>query len=103
MPVNHVGFSTGPHGQAFLIRTEPRWTAAVVTIVDKLCSLTGHRMCMSALMMWSLDLSDRHTDEFVIPTSRQTLRDYCLWRGDWAVVLFEDDDPADYREGSPQA
>jgi hypothetical protein len=102
MPIQTIGYQIGPDEQrAFKIRSEPHWTHVIETIVDRGCALTGHRWCMSAAMVWSSKLSDRHASEFTIPATDQLIIDYCQWRGERPPLFdHEETDPAaDVSEG----
>lgn len=94
MVVHTIGTRYHKDGDAFTVRREPWWTYLIHQSIDLLCAATRHYFCNSKPMHWAIRLSDRHTEEYQIPASKEQLVAFERWRG-WRDWDTEDDDDTD--------
>ncbi len=92
MKVYSVGYRSKAEGNPdFIIWKTPSWVHLIHMTIDKLCALTRHRFCSSRLMLWGIRLSDKHSETFEVPTTKELIQKYNVWRG-WDFSDLDEDD-----------
>jgi hypothetical protein len=93
--VKVISHAHGPEG-IFLQRLPVHWWLAE-TLWDKLCVLSGHRLCGRwvwgyQVLSWVTNKAHQHTNTFTVAANDDTIRAFDAWMGWDNFHVYEDDE-----------